>query len=42
VFVANLMRLPRLFPKLTFSIDAVARMGAATAATAAAGQLAGS
>jgi len=42
VFVANLMRLPRLFPKLTFSIDAVARMGIATAATAAAGQLAGS
>ena len=42
VFVANLMRLPRLFPKLTFSIDAVARMGAATAATAAAGQQAGS
>ncbi len=42
VFVANLMRLPKLFPKLTFSIDAVARMGAATAATAAAGQLAGS
>ena len=41
VFVANLMRLPRLFPKLTFSIDAVAR-GAAAAATAAAGQLAGS
>ena len=42
VFVANLMRLPRLFPKLTFSIDAVARMGAAAAASAAAGQLAGS
>ena len=42
VFVANLMRLPKLFPKLTFSIDAVARMGAAAAATAAAGQLAGS
>ncbi len=42
VFVANLMRLPKLFPKLTFSIDAVARMGAAAAASAAAGQLAGS
>ncbi len=41
VFVANLMRLPKLFPKLTFSIDAVARVGAA-AANAAAGQLAGS
>src|SRR5438132_239413 len=27
VFVANLVRLPRLFPKLTFSIDAVARVG---------------
>jgi len=42
VFVANLMRLPKLFPKLTFSIDAVARVGAAAAASAAAGQLAGS
>jgi len=42
VFVANLMRLPKLFPKLTFSIDAVARVGAAAAANAAAGQLAGS
>ena len=42
VFVANLMRLPKLFPKLTFSIDAAARMGAAAAASAAAGQLAGS
>ena len=41
VFVANLMRLPKLFPKLTFSIDAVARLGA-PAASAAAGQLAGS
>src|SRR5204862_169595 len=42
VFVANLMRLPKLFPKLTFSIDALARVGAAAAASAAAGQLAGS
>ena len=42
VFVANLMRLPKLFPKLTFSIDAAARMGAAATASAAAGQLAGS
>ena len=42
VFVANLMRLPKLFPKLTFSIDAVARTGAAAAASAVAGQLAGS
>jgi len=42
VFVANLMRLPKLFPKLTFSIEAVARVGTAAAANAAAGQLAGS
>jgi len=39
VFVANLMRLPRRFPKLTFSFDAVARIGAAAAASAAARQL---
>src|SRR5213594_2622018 len=37
VFVANLMRLPKLFPKLTFSIDAVARMGVPAAGTAAGG-----
>src|SRR5438067_12555529 len=41
VFVANLMRLPKLFPKLTFSIAAVARMCAAAAASAAAGERAG-
>ena len=28
VFVANLMRLPKVFPKLTFAIEHIARPGA--------------